>query len=75
MITTRILTFLLTLTLSMPSVAQGEKKVYICTGKYAKRYHKTKSCKGLNNCKGEIRTITFKEASKRRTPCKICYRS
>ncbi len=49
--------------------------VYICTGNKSKRYHKSSSCKGLNNCQGEIKKITSSKArAMRRTPCKICYR-
>ena len=49
-------------------------KVYICTGIYAKAYHKKLNCEGLGNCKGEIKTVTLEEAKNmRRTPCGYCY--
>ena len=48
--------------------------VYICSGRYSKRYHKTASCEGLRNCGGKIEKVS-KEAidSTFRTPCHICY--
>ena len=53
-----LLSFILLLT-SFNSV---ESDVYICGAKGAKRYHFSKSCRGLNNCKHEIKKVTLKEA-------------
>ena len=53
-----LLSFILLLT-SFNSV---ESDVYICGAKGAKRYHFSKSCRGLNNCKNEIKKVTLKEA-------------
>ncbi|MFI2744244.1 hypothetical protein ACG2LH_16030 [Zhouia sp. PK063] len=39
-----------------------DKKVYICTGKYSKKYHYKKNCRGLNACKSSVKEITLKEA-------------
>lgn len=48
--------------------------VYICTGGYSRRYHKTEYCKGLRNCGGAIIKISREEAdSSFRSPCHICY--
>lgn len=53
---------------------QSEAKVYVCTGKYAKRYHDY-LCEGIENCKGEKVTMTKEEAKKKGlTPCRICYK-
>jgi uncharacterized protein YceK len=53
--------------------AKGET-VYICTGGYSKRYHATRSCKGLRNCGGTIKAISIEDAEEMgRTPCRICY--
>jgi uncharacterized protein YceK len=53
--------------------AKGEI-VYICTGGYSKRYHATRSCKGLRNCGGTIKAISIEDAEEMgRTPCRICY--
>ncbi len=47
--------------------------VYICTGGSATKYHSRKSCKGLGNCKGEIKAVSISTAtSQGRTACKIC---
>lgn len=61
------------------AVAQSNDKetkgetVYICTGGYSKRYHATRSCKGLRNCGGTIKAISIEEAEEMgRTPCQIC---
>lgn len=52
--------------------SKGE--VYICMGKYAKTYHKTIYCIGLNRCRSEVRKISLNQAQARhRRPCKICY--
>ena len=37
-------------------------KVYVCTGKYAKKYHNDYECKGLQKCSAEIITLTVEEA-------------
>lgn len=48
--------------------------VYICTGGSATKYHSYKSCKGLGNCKGEIKAVSISAAtSQGRTACGICY--
>ena len=46
--------------------------VYICTGGSSTKYHKTSSCRGLNNCQGDIVKITKSDAENkyRRTACK-----
>lgn len=49
-------------------------RVYVCTGGYSYRYHKSKSCDGLSNCGGEIKEVSKEEAkSIGRTPCRMCY--
>lgn len=48
--------------------------VYICTGGSATKYHSRKTCKGLGNCKGEVKAVSMSTAtSQGRTACKICY--
>ncbi|MFT4696891.1 MAG: hypothetical protein ACI9SJ_000007 [Flavobacteriaceae bacterium] len=37
-------------------------EVYICTGKYSKKYHYTNKCRGLSNCKGSIKEVTLSDA-------------
>lgn len=49
------------------------KSVYICTGEYSKRYHKTEECKGLWNCHAKIEETSLNKAkSMGRTPCEKC---
>lgn len=65
-----LISFLLSLT-----GAVEVTNVYICTGKYAKVYHSKKNCRGLNNCKGEIKYITLDQAKDQgKRACKICYK-
>lgn len=48
-------------------------KVYVCTGKTAKAYHLSRTCEGLDNCKGEIKQIKMGQAVKQgRHLCKYC---
>ncbi len=62
--------------LTMPeNSSASEETVYVCTGAYATRYHRVKDCRGLNNCRGKVKTISISQALKEgRTPCEICYR-
>ena len=54
--------------------AENTGCVYVCNGKYAKRYHRTQSCRGLSNCQGGILEMTEEQAEARgMTPCKRCY--
>ena len=49
-------------------------EVYVCTGKYAKRFHCDEDCKGLQSCRGEIITMSIEEAEDYGlTPCGYCY--
>lgn len=52
-----------------------ESSVYICTGQYAKAYHKNKNCRGLGNCRGDIKQVSIEETMRMgRIPCESCYR-
>ena len=46
----------------LTSFTSLESDVYICVSKGAKRYHFTKTCKGLSNCKHTIKKVTLSEA-------------
>ena len=49
-------------------------EVYVCTGKYAKRFHCDEDCKGLQSCRSEIITMSIEEAEDYGlTPCGYCY--
>lgn len=43
--------------------------VYICTGKYAKKYHYKSNCRGLSNCKGEIKSVEYSTIKNSRSLC------
>lgn len=49
--------------------------VFVCTGPYAKVWHSSKKCSGLNRCSGEIKRMTKTVAKKNgyERPCKKCY--
>lgn len=51
----------------------AQDTVYICSGPYAKKYHKTKKCRGLNNCSGVVKEIKLDIALRTKTSCNICY--
>ena len=53
------LLLVVTLLVSLTGAAQVAN-VYICTGRYAKVYHSNKNCKGLDNCKGEVKLVSWK---------------
>jgi len=48
--------------------------VYVCTGPYGRVYHSSQSCRGLNNCKGDIVKVSLSDAINKynRRACKIC---
>lgn len=49
-------------------------EVYVCTGKYAKRYHCDEYCRGLQSCRSEIVVMSIEEAEDYGlTPCGYCY--
>ncbi len=49
-------------------------EVYVCNGRYAKRFHNDENCKGLRNCRAGIRVMTIEEAEDLgKTPCGYCY--
>jgi hypothetical protein len=48
--------------------------VYVCTGRYAKRFHCDEDCKGLRSCRGDIVVMSIEEAEDYGlTPCGYCY--
>lgn len=47
-----------------------DSNVYICNGKYSKKYHLKENCRGLSNCSTKIEKVTLKSAKdKGRTLC------
>ncbi len=62
-----ILGFLNTLIFGINSL---EDQVYICNSTGAKKYHYKKNCRGLSNCKKEVKEISLEAAKERgRTLC------
>ena len=57
------------------TIASPQELVWICTGKYSKRYHATENgCKGMSACKGEKLQVTLEQAEANgKTPCGFCY--
>lgn len=48
--------------------------VYICMGRYAKTYHQTPWCSGLENCESSVETVAKSEAEATgRRACKVCW--
>ncbi|MDL2277215.1 hypothetical protein LJC57_01355 [Parabacteroides sp. OttesenSCG-928-G07] len=57
------------------TAAQQTTNVVICTGNYATTYHKHSQCSGMNNCKGDRKTVTLEQAKKMgRRACKVCHK-
>ena len=73
-----LLTFLILLSSVSPCASyyvQGDTYVYICTGAKAYSYHCNRGCRGLNQCKAEIKKVSITYAkSIKRSPCRICYK-
>lgn len=53
---------ILTLFLFNQRIPFVETNVYICKGKGSKRYHYTKSCRGLSNCSTKIYEVPLSKA-------------
>ncbi|WP_233451140.1 hypothetical protein [Hanstruepera ponticola] len=54
--------FLSVMFLMVISMNTFETNVYICKGKYSKKYHYKKTCRGLSNCKATISKVTINDA-------------
>ena len=51
-----------------------DDEVYVCTGRYAKRFHCDEDCRGLQSCRSEIVIMSIEEAEDYGlTPCGYCY--
>ena len=55
----------------IPPAVETETYVYICNSNSAKKYHYSKTCRGLNACKHEIKKVTIGDAkgTYKRTLC------
>lgn len=59
---TAILGSLLLVGMLSSSFYAAVSDVYICKGKYSKKYHYKKDCRGLSNCSTDIYTVSLSEA-------------
>lgn len=50
--------------LGFSGVDSSVSDVYICKGKYSKKYHYDKNCRGLSNCKADIILVDLQDAKK-----------
>lgn len=58
------------LCVSSTSFEAVQSSVYICTGKYSKKYHYNKKCRGMSNCKSAVKSVSLKDAqSQGKTLC------
>ncbi|NLN32795.1 MAG: hypothetical protein GX159_04280 [Flavobacteriaceae bacterium] len=48
-----------------PLEISSQSSVYLCNSSNAKKYHYTKNCRGLSNCKHQIIKVSVQEAKKR----------
>ncbi|MEP3211160.1 MAG: hypothetical protein ABJN95_18375 [Maribacter sp.] len=56
--------------LSFASASFNDGDVYICKGKGSKKYHYTKSCRGLSRCSTKVYEVSLKKAKEMgRTLC------
>ena len=52
-----------------------QRRVYICGGQYAKKFHSIDDCRGLINCKGAIYPCSLQEAKNEDYKyCLICWK-
>jgi len=70
-----VLIFSLFMITALSAQSPSQKDVYICMGKTAYAYHKTDDCRGIKNCKDEIKKVTYIYATEtlKRKPCGYCY--
>lgn len=63
--------FIITIAITFSfSSSNNYSNVFICNSKTAKKYHLSKDCRGLSNCKAETIRITLSKAKElKRTLC------
>jgi hypothetical protein len=68
-----IVAFLMIGLLTLPQCANNKTNtVYICNSKSAAKYHRNKNCKGLNDCKHDIKAMDIDSLPAKFKPCTIC---
>lgn len=59
-----------TIFLFVQAIPLEDTDVYICKGKGSKKYHYTKTCRGLSRCSTKVYEVTLKKAKEmKRTLC------
>lgn len=63
------------LTVVLFSACKDNGVVYICTGSDAHAFHEKRGCKGLSNCRKDIKPISEDDAVNKyhRRPCYYCH--
>ncbi len=53
------------------------EEVYVCNGSYSIAYHSRTNCRGLNNCKSSVTSVSesYAESVLKRRPCCICWKT
>ncbi|TXF79038.1 hypothetical protein [Chryseobacterium sp.] len=58
----KIIVISLTVILNWQGSSISKSEVYLCDSSGGKKYHYTKSCRGLSNCKHEIIKVSIQKA-------------
>jgi hypothetical protein len=71
----KLILFLFVYLLSVIEI--NAQTVFICTGNYSVAYHSKSDCRGLNNCRATVVSVTAQYAvnTAERRPCCICWKS
>jgi hypothetical protein len=71
----KLILFLLVYLFSVIEI--NAQTVFICTGNYSVAYHSKSDCRGLNNCRATVVSVTAQYAvnTAERRPCCICWKS
>ncbi len=53
------------------------EEVYVCNGSYSIAYHSRSNCRGLNNCRSSVTSVSesYAEIVLKRLPCCICWKT
>lgn len=72
---TKMITYLSVISIIFQTACKDNNTVYICTGSTAHAFHDKRGCKGLSNCRGDIKPISEEVAVNKyhRRPCYYCH--
>tara|TARA_R110000744_G_C19358230_1_gene561132 strand:+ start:2827 stop:3069 length:243 start_codon:yes stop_codon:yes gene_type:complete len=60
----RVLGFMLMFLIFTSHIPIDASGVYICKGKYSKKYHYNKTCRGLSNCSTAVEEVELNEVKR-----------